>query len=575
MGIEELFTDTYLESLAAKLASVRLIVHAPSLFADYVYPSPPDSEAAGIHELVHDLLWPMARDKIEHTIMNRVRLKPNAPVLPYRILVAPLEAANHSIGFVAALRTHDQESYGQKELAELTAAIPAVKKYLNERLDSNTGLLRRSAFEAEITRRCRHKNSVCVVYANLDQVHVVNELAGFAAGDQIIRDVARLWQSRLIPRGSIATHLSGDRFAAVLIDHTLNQGRNWAESAREGVLQLESNNAAAKMSASFGVSVLNESESFQHALAAAETACRVAKDRGRNRVELYVTGDQTVMRRHEEVRESRLILDALDHDGFVLHAQPIVSFDDPSNAHHFEILLRIKGADGQLKSIASLLKAAERYQMLERLDRWVLAHVLELLAPAGATLSALGARFSVNITGQSLSQPEFADYVRTEIKSHDIPMGLLDFELTETAAIKNLNATRRFITRVAEIGARVSLDDFGTGLSSLVHLKDLDVHRIKIDGQFVRDVLSNARSRALIRALVQISAEIGLETVAEYVESEGIAASVHELGVQYAQGYFYGRPRPLTDVLAELFTVQSSGGAKGAPTSDVAEARRA
>jgi EAL domain-containing protein (putative c-di-GMP-specific phosphodiesterase class I) len=127
--------------------------------------------------------------------------------------------------------------------------------------------------------------------------------------------------------------------------------------------------------------------------------------------------------------------------------------------------------------------------------------------------------------------------------------------LTETAAVRNLNATRRFISRMAEIGAHVALDDFGTGLSSLMHLKDLDVHRIKIDGKFVRDVLSSARSRALIRALVQIADEIGLETVAEFVETADVASSVRELGVQCAQGYFYGRPRPLSDTLRDLVAI--------------------
>jgi ammonium transporter, Amt family len=229
--------------------------------------------------------------------------------------------------------------------------------------------------------------------------------------------------------------------------------------------------------------------------------------------------------------------------------------DESSRLRHYEILLRVQRPDGDVTSIAGFLDAAERYQLLERLDSWVLAHVLTMLAPSVQKLCAVGASFAVNITGQSLSQPAFADFVRTKIKLHDIPAGLLDFELTETAAVRNLNATRRFISRMAEIGAHVALDDFGTGLSSLMHLKDLDVHRIKIDGKFVRDVLSNARSRALIRALVQIANEIGLETVAEFVETEDVASSVRELGVQCAQGYFYGRPRPLTETLRDLVAI--------------------
>ena len=262
------------------------------------------------------------------------------------------------------------------------------------------------------------------------------------------------------------------------------------------------------------------------------------------------------MRRHEQVRESREIIDALDHDRFILFAQPILRFADAARSAHYEVLLRIQRPDGDIVSIGGFLDAAERYQILERLDRRVLARVLAMIGPSAGALHALGASFAVNITGQSLSEPAFADFVRSELKACEIPAGLLDFELTETAAVRNLKATQRFIARMTDIGARVALDDFGTGLSSLGHLKDLDVHRIKIDGTFVRDVLSNARSRALIRALVQIADEIGLETVAEYVENEAIAASVCNLGVQCGQGYFYGRPRPLSDALDDILSAK-------------------
>ncbi len=502
-------------------------------------------------DIAKNFLWPMARAGIEHPIMNRVRLKQKAEVLPYRILICALGAGS-AAGFVALLRTHDQPSFCASDLAALEETVPALKLMLAARLDGTTGLLQRPDFEAEVAFRSRSNATACVVYANLDQVHVVNEMSGFEAGDGLIREVGRYWLSRLPPDGSIATHLSGDRFAAVLFGHTLNQARHWADQTREGIEQLDESRMPVRVTASLGVAELEDATSFQHALAAAETACRVAKERGRNRIELYVTGDHTVMRRHQEVRESREMLDALDHDRFVLYAQPILTFGESTAPRHFEILLRVQREVGGEVSIAGFLDAAERYQLLERLDRWVLARVLTTLAPKAEELRAMRASFAMNITGQSLSQPAFADFVRSEIKLHGIPSGMLDFELTETAAVRNLKATQRFIARMTQIGSRVALDDFGTGLSSLMHLKDLDVHRIKIDGKFVRDVLSNARSRALIRALVQIAGEIGLETVAEFVENQEISDSVRKLGVQCAQGYFYGRPMPLVDALQGL-----------------------
>ena len=545
-------TDILLKALAGELAGAYSIVHAPFMFAERVFPTPPEADEDAIRRLIEDFLWPMAREGIAHPVMNRVRRTPKSPVVPYRILMGALNAADPALGFVALLRTHDQDSFMPADLAKLNSRLVDLNAGLAARLDPGTGLLLRPAFEAEVTLRKRAKDSACVVYANLDQVHVVNEVAGFAAGDAAIGRVARFWQAQLKPTRSIATHLSGDRFAAVLFGHTLNQARYWADKTREGIEGLDQNQSSSQVTASLGVAALADAESFQHALAAAETACRVAKERGRNRVELYVAADQTVIRRHQQVHDSRTVIDALEHDRFSLYAQPIVKFADGGELRrHYEILLRVRQSDGSVTSIGGFLDAAERYQLLERLDSWVLAHVLTALAPAAGALRAAGVSFAVNITGQSLSQPEFADFVRTNLKQHDIPAGLLDFELTETAAVRNLKATRRFIARMAEIGARVALDDFGTGLSSLMHLKDLDVHCIKIDGKFVRDVVSNARSRALIRALVQIAGELGLETVAEFVENAEIASSVRQLGVQFAQGYFYGRPGPLCDAVRE------------------------
>jgi diguanylate cyclase (GGDEF)-like protein len=544
--------------LAKELASAHAAVFAPTLFAERIGPVPGEEAAAAIHKIMQSFLWTMAREGIAHNIMNRVRLAKNAPVLPYRILICPLQPSQPALGYIAAFRTPDQIPFLPSDLRTLTAAAPKFLKNLNERLDDITGLLNRPAFEAEVAYRGRAAGSACVVYANLDQVHAVNELSGFAAGDRIIREVGRFWQSQLAPTGSIATHLSGDRFAAVLFGHTLNQGRIWADQTREGINQLDTNSVSAHVTASFGVSELTDMDGFQHALAAAETACRVAKERGRNRVELYVTGDHTVMRRHEEVRESREVLEALETNSFILYAQPILTFDSESAPRHYEILLRVRRPDGEVVSIAGFLDAAERYQILERLDRWVLARVLAQLSPVANALRPLGASFAMNLTGQSVSQPAFADHVRSEMKTHGIPAGMLHFELTETAAVRNLSATQRFIARMGEIGSHVALDDFGTGLSSLMHLKDLDVNRIKIDGKFVRDVLSNARSRALIRALVQIADELGLQTVAEFVENEDISDSVRLLGVQCAQGYFYGRPRPLSEALEDLMTLEQA-----------------
>ncbi len=544
-------TDAGLKALATALDSAHVIAYLPSLFVNRVAPIPTGEDSATIRKLIDKVLWPMTQDSIAHPIMNRVRLTPQSRVLPYRILIAPLPEAVHARGFFAALRHHGQKQFCAADLAALQAAIPDLQARFSARLDAATGLLLWPEFPGEVASRSHHTERACVVYGNLDQMHVVNEISGFAAGDQLIGETGCLLRDEIISTGGIAAHLSGDRFVAVLFDYTLNQARHWGEHLRQQIERSERGGVRG-VTASLGVAELDPGGSLNHALAAAETACRIAKDRGRNRVELYVSGDDTVIRRHNAISESREILDALDGDRLVLFAQPIVTLADIPAISHYEVLLRIQCEEGETKSISGLLAAADRYQLFERIDRWVLSALLPLLTQSATPLQAQGACFAVNVTGQSLSQPSFADFVRGEIRHRGIPAGLVEFELTETAAVSNVTATQRFIARMAEVGSRVSLDDFGTGLSSLVHLKELDVHRIKIDGRFVRDVLSNERSQALIRALVQIANAIGLQTVAEFVESEAIATRVRQLGVDCAQGYYYGRPVPLADLLQRL-----------------------
>ena len=557
-------TDILLSSLVSRLQCTHVVVHAPSWFVDVVVPPPKDGAAEGIESLTRHLLWNMAREKSTPQILNRMRLKHGSPVIPYRILFCPLLDAGDAIGLVAVIRSQAQPEFVPADIEVLQEAVPGLQERLGGRVEEHTGLLRRPIFELEVAQRINADEPACVVYGDLDQMHAINEIAGFAAGDEVLRDIGRLWQSRLLPTGSIATHLSGDRYAAVLFNHTMNQARTWAERAREAIETLKFRMTQTRATASLGVVSLNDAGSFQRALAAAETACRVAKERGRNRVEIYEIADATMIRRHEEVRESRVMSDALDDNRFVLHAQPIVALARPGQCSHFEVLLRIKDQDGRLVSVGEYMRAADRYQLLERLDRWVVENVLQIITPQAQRLSELGVRFAINLTGQSISQPNFADFVRTAVKQHNVPGSMVAFEFTETAAVRNIGATKRFIERMADLGSSIALDDFGTGLSSLMHLKELAIHQIKIDGSFIRDLLTNARSEALVRALVLIADQLKLETVAEFVESEAVATKLRTLGVRYAQGYLYGKPKSLSDALTDMLAEVAPRSARAA-----------
>ena len=541
-----------LESLAERLQCAHLAVHAPIWNADLVAPAPPQDVAQNIRALTRELLWWMAREHADARMLNRMRLKSGGPIVPFRVLLCPLREEDSTVGLLAAIRTREQPPFETADLGMLSEAAPALQEQLRGGAQGQTRIARWSVLDLEVAQRFRDGEPACVVYADLDHMHAVNEVAGLLAGDAMLREIGRLWQSRLLPEGCIASHLGGDRFVAVLFGHTINQARTWGDRVRKALAALNLAGANGHITASVGLAALTERDSLGAALAAAETACRVAKERGRDRVETYTIGDTTIMRRSAEVGESRDMMDALDEGRLLLYAQPIVALAAPAQPTRFEILLRVTDHDGQLVSISEYLGAADRYQLLERLDRWVIESVLKLIKPHAQQLLAQAARFSVNLTGHSLAERTFADFVRTAVKQQAVPADLLVFEITEGAALRDLTATQRFIDRVTELGASVALDDFGTGVSSLLHLKELAVQQIKIDGRFVRDILSNSRSDALVRALILIADRLGLQIVAEHVENEAVADHLRGIGVRYAQGYLYGEPQPLTDTLTAL-----------------------
>jgi diguanylate cyclase (GGDEF)-like protein len=541
-----------LDSLAERLQCAHLAVQAPVWNADLLAPTPPQDVAQDIRALTRELLWWMARERAEARMLNRMRLKSGGPIVPFRVLLCPLREEGSTVGLLAALRTREQPPFETADLGVLSDAAPALQEQLRARVLSPTRIARWSVLDLEVAQRFRDGEPACVVYADLDHMHAVNEVAGLLAGDTMLREIARLWQTRLLPEGCIASHLGGDRFVAVLFGHTINQARTWGDRVRKALAAVSLAGANGHITASVGLAALSERDLLGTALAAAETACRVAKERGRDRVETYTAGDTTIMRRSAEVGESRVMMDALDEGRLQLFAQPIVALAAPAQPTRFEILLRVKDHDGKLVSISEYLGAADRYQLLERLDRWVVERVLKLIKPHAQQLLAQAVRFSVNLTGHSLAERTFADFVRTAVKQQAVPADLLVFEITEGAALRDLAATQRFIDRVTELGASVALDDFGTGVSSLLHLKELAVQQIKIDGRFVRDILTNPRSDALVRALILIAERLGLQIVAEHVENEAVAEHLRGIGVRYAQGYLYGEPQPLSNTLTTL-----------------------
>jgi EAL domain-containing protein (putative c-di-GMP-specific phosphodiesterase class I) len=357
----------------------------------------------------------------------------------------------------------------------------------------------------------------------------------------------------------LASRISGDRFAVLMVEASLVHGQEFAEMLCErlGALEFIAGDKAVEVSASFGVARVGDGKQpLAHALAAAEIACKAAKDRGRSRVELYEDSDQSIIRRYTDVTLVGTLRHALAHDSFRLEAQSIVSLDGAGPDAKYELLLRM--TDEQQRTIApdKFLSAAERYQLAPAVDRWVVSHVLKLLTPVAQPLAQKGARFAVNISGQSLGDESFFAFLDTQLREARIPPQILAFELTETAAVGNIVRAEALIRRLRDLGFEVALDDFGRGLSSLGYLKTLPVTSLKIDISLVRDIAGDARSQAMLSAIVQLARAIGLQTVAEGVETEDIRRIAARLGVEYAQGFGIRRPEALECVIERLLAAK-------------------
>jgi diguanylate cyclase (GGDEF)-like protein len=394
-----------------------------------------------------------------------------------------------------------------------------------------------------------------VIYLDIDHMHVVNELHGFEVGNELIVRISDLLSTPALPDDALAARISGDRFAIVLPRSSCGKAMKIAAALQAAASRLVIGplKDAFEVSISCGVSALVPmTEGLARAIAAAELACKSAKNHGRNRVELYALEDGSMMRRHADTLAVGQLRSALKADRLLLYAQRIAPLQDPTLPGGYELLLRLRDPDGTMVSPGPLIDAAQRYQLLPTIDRWVVQRALEMLAPYRAMFRTRELGMSINVSAQSIGDETFIQRFTQLFNDANLPRNCISVELTEQAAITNLANAKTMVTRLGALGCRFALDDFGTGANSLTYLKALQVSRVKIDGSFVRDILSDRNSQATVKAVVELAKGLGMETVAEYVENDQIAAEVRRLGVDYAQGYAFGRPEPLAEILENL-----------------------
>ena len=506
----------------------------------------------------HRHLMSTAQLSKDPVIVNNMALKAGNEPHSYRVLSCPVTRADdRAIGVLALFRplTMPEFTPRQARLTELLAQ--RVATVIAGSYDALTGLLNRPAFERRVHSSLRQVESAkrwwSALAIDTNRMHVINDNYGMHVGDKVIAQLGELIRNRL-PPGALAARISGDRFA-VLLPIGLDDAANFAEALRESAESLGSAIADGTLSVSISIGVAAiepRSQEFTHAFAAAETACKTANDRGRNRVEIFQEGDESLIRRFADINVITDLRAAITDGRLHLYAQPLLPLAAPRSKPHFELLLRMHDGQNETVGPGHFMSAAHRYQLMPEIDRWVVAEALKLLRPHAGLLAGSGIVFTVNCDGQSLKDDAFTDFLEAQVLASGINPAALCFELTESAAIGNLSHAETLMRRLRKLGCGIALDDFGTGLSSLAYLRSLPISMLKIDGSFVRDVLKDPKAESTIQAIAQLARAMSLSTVAEYVETDEIRYRIAKLGVDYGQGFAIGKPVPIADVLEQL-----------------------
>jgi diguanylate cyclase (GGDEF)-like protein len=474
----------------------------------------------------------------------------------YQTLICPLiDRLGNLEGMLAQLGRIDRQPFQPSHTRFMSHIVRKVEYVIDQSFDAMTGLMNRAGFEAQLEEAMKSlsvgDDAHQIIYFDLDNLHLVNDTFGQKAGDEVITRFAQILEENL-PKNAVATRLTGDDFAILLAHGSIEDALQLAGVVREDSADLRylKGDKSLQISVSAGIAALNaDTKNEGDALTAARIACDSAKDHGRDRVEVYDQDNQSIIRRYDDMHLVAEIQKTLDTDGFDLLAQPIVSLSGSARDLRYEILLRMRDSTGNKISSKSFFSAAERYQLMPQIDRWVVSTTMRSIAPYAEGLAAGGVSFAINLSGQTLGDDGILTFIKDELDASGVPPAALCFEVTESAAVSNRSKAQDFIDALRARGCRFSLDDFGAGLSSFAYLKNFKVDTLKIDGSFIRDITQNRISESMVAAITQVARVMGLETVAEYVENEKTRVLVAKLGVHYAQGHAVGKPVPLREVL--------------------------
>jgi diguanylate cyclase (GGDEF)-like protein/PAS domain S-box-containing protein len=458
----------------------------------------------------------------------------------------------HVDGTVAAIRNNGRFeglTIAFRDLTDLKKMSDTIVYQASH--DSLTGLVNRTEFIARlqelVPRDETSERTHSILLIDLDQFKVINDVCGHFAGDELLRQVSTDILSEM-PDGSIVSRMGGDEFAAVLPDTGMEQAAEVAHAVRESVQRkfIWQKNTF-NITGSIAVVPLEQKNTDVYSvLAAADDACRLAKEKGGNMVRTYETTDYTFLRRRGEMRWISRLTEALEQDRFVLYSQPIAPVD-PERRRKAEILIRLLEEDGSFANPGEFIPAAERYNLMPYIDRWVVRNIFQY---ERETRERNGhyETFCINLSAASVVDDTFLDFIIRTFEETGADPSAFCFELTETTAVENLSRAVGFMNRLKKMGVTFALDDFGNGFSSFAYLKNLPVDYLKIDGSYVQDIDRDPIDRAMVEAVNNIGHVMGMQTIAEFVSNATIRQILEEMGVDYVQGFEIARPGPLAEV---------------------------
>ena len=424
--------------------------------------------------------------------------------------------------------------------------------------DALTGLINRREFEVRINQSIKSskqdKKNHAMLYIDLDQFKVVNDTCGHHAGDELLKQLTSRLQGLLRESDTLA-RLGGDEFGVLLVGCPVKRASEVAEKIRADVEQFKFvwEDRVFRVGTSIGLVPINKNTGdLTELLSAADSACYVAKEGGRNMVHIYKPDDKAVAQQQGQMQWMNRIQRALEKSQFELHFQSIIPIKNSSKGRLCgEVLIRMidetKKAPDNIILPGAFMPAAERYQLMPKIDRWSITKSFELLSSQKDILNQWEL-CNINLSGQSMGDTSLLQFILAKMKKHQVPAEVLCFEITESSVISNIDEANQFINTLQKLGCKFALDDFGTGLSSFSYLKNLHVDFVKLDGELVRDIAKDKTSYAMVEAINQVAHVMGIKTIAEHVETTATLNALKKISVDYAQGFVIDRPQPFPEV---------------------------